>query len=140
MGPCRFLGAGAPYCPGPRCGILVIALALGVTISLFVLPRLSLILPAIALGERMSLAQAWRATRGNAWRLAMAGLLCSLPPIVPFALLAWHLDESTRASSVLVQTINSLAYVLIVTVAVTLLSLAYRHFVRKQDVGAPPPA
>ena len=63
--------------------LVFIAIALGVAIALFVLPRLSLVLPAIALGERLSLADAWRVTRGSTWRLAGATLLCSLPPLIP---------------------------------------------------------
>jgi len=105
--------------------------AAGLAIALLVLPRVSLVLPAIALGEPLSLADAWRATRGNTWRLAWASLLCSLPPFVPFVPLFWYADLDARTASVIIGTIFSLAYVLIVTIAVTLLSLAYRYFVRQ---------
>jgi hypothetical protein len=107
-----------------------------VAVSLFVLPRLSLVLPGIALGERLTPARAWQVTRGNTWRLAMAGLLCSVPLVLPFALLFWYLDDGTAAPSVTVDTINSLVSVLLVTVAVTLLSVAYGHLVRQQEIGA----
>jgi hypothetical protein len=114
--------------------ISLAAVAAGFTI-LLLLPRFSLVLPAIALGESLSLADAWRATRGNTWRLAGPTLLCTLPPVIPFVLLAMLADGGTRASSTIVSTISSLAYVLIVTIAVTLLSLAYRHLVLRQESG-----
>jgi hypothetical protein len=119
---------------------LLVTIVVAVAISFAVLPRLSLVLPAIALGERLSLAGAWRATRGNTWRLAWASLLCSLPPLVPSTFLLWYVDSSVRTASVIAGAVASLAYVLVVTIAVTLLSLAYRHFVRQQDVGASPAA
>ncbi|MET0192240.1 MAG: hypothetical protein ABW200_02590, partial [Hyphomicrobiaceae bacterium] len=107
----------------------------GVGIGVFVLPRLSLVLPAGALGERLTLGEAWRATRGNTWRLACASMLCSLPPLIPFAVLLWHVDGSALAVSIIGRTVYSLAYVLIVTIAVTLLSLAYRHFFGRRQGG-----
>ena len=58
-------------------------IGVGLGIGVFVLPRLSLVLPAGALGERLTLGEAWRATRGNTWRLACASMLCSLPPLIP---------------------------------------------------------
>src|SRR5262249_4518564 len=72
----------------------IILLALG--IAIFVLPRLSLILPAIALGESLSLTAAWHLTRGSTWRLAMATLLCSLPLALGFALLFWFLTDGSN--------------------------------------------
>jgi len=117
-----------------------INIAIVVLASIFVLPRFSLVLPGIAVGENLSLAGAWRLTRRNTWRLAMATLACSLPLVAPFAFLMWYFPRTTRTSMALTMTLNTLVYVLIVTVGVTLLSLAYRHFVWRQDIGAPPSA
>jgi hypothetical protein len=125
-----------PITIGIAFGIILVALG----IAIFVLPRLSLVLPAIALGEGLSLAAAWQLTRGNAWRLAVATLLCSLPLALAFAVLFWFLTDGTNASSVLQAALNALVYVLIVTVGVSLLSLAYRHFVWRQDIAASPSA
>ena len=50
-------------------------------IGLLVLPRLSLVTPAMALGERLSLRHAWRVTRGNTLRLGVATALCMLPAV-----------------------------------------------------------
>jgi hypothetical protein len=125
-----------PITIGIAFGIILLALA----IAIFVLPRLSLVLPAIALGENLALAAAWQLTRGNTWRLAMATLLCSLPLALAFAVLFWFLTDETNISSVLQAAPNALVYVLIVTVGVTLLSLAYRHFVWRQDIAVQPSA
>jgi hypothetical protein len=51
-----------------------------VVIGLLVLPRLSLVLPALALGERLSLRHAWRITRANTLRLALATCACAQCP------------------------------------------------------------
>jgi hypothetical protein len=110
-------------------------IGVGLGIGVFALPRLSLVLPAGALGEWLTLGEAWRATRGNTWRLACASMLCSLPPLIPFAVLLWHVDGSALALSIIGRTVYSLAYVLIVTIAVTLLSLAYRHFFGRRQGG-----
>jgi hypothetical protein len=107
----------------------------GAAIALVLMPRFSLVLPAIALGDRLSPAGSWRASRGNMWRLAWAGLLCTVPPILLVIPLTWYANDETRTSSVIVGTISSLTYALIVTIAVTLLSLAYRHFVEQREGG-----
>ena len=119
---------------------VLINLAFVIIISIFVLPRFSLVLPGIAIGESLSLSASWQLTRRNTWRLAMAGLMCSLPLVAPFAFLFWYVPNDTRTSSALLGTLNALVYVLLVTVGVTLLSLAYRHFVWRQDIAAPPSA
>lgn len=110
-------------------------IGVGVGIGVFVLPRLSLVLPAGALGERLTLGEAWRATRGNTWRLACASLLCSLPPLIPAAVLVFLVEGRSLDESIIGITVYSLAYVLIVTIAVTLLSLAYRHFFGRRQGG-----
>ena len=123
--------------PGTLLSLVPIFAGIGVGLGIgaFVLPRLSLVLPAGALGERLTLGEAWRATRGNTWRLAGASLLCGLPPLIPAGALLWYTEVSTLAVSIIGRTVYSLAYVLIVTIAVTLLSLAYRHFVGRRQGG-----
>ena len=50
-------------------------------VGLLVLPRLSLVMPALALGQRLSLRHAWRITQGNTLRLGTATALCMLPAV-----------------------------------------------------------
>ena len=138
--------------------VLAAPAATGVTmaIGLLVLPRLSLVMPALALGERLSLRRAWRITRGNTLRLGMATALCMLPAVtlamlVPLLMLLvrapWWLDFSWPQIVALmwawmpvwdlaIQLSQSYAYAIFVALAypvltifgVTLLSLTYRFF------------
>ena len=110
-------------------------IAVGFVVAFLLLPRLSLVLPAIAVGEQRTLWDVWRASRGNTWRLAGASLLCSLPPLIPSVVLLQYAEPSARARWVIASTVSSLTYVLITTIAVTLLSLAYRHLVWQRPTG-----
>jgi hypothetical protein len=134
-------------------------LALTLAVAIFLLPRLSLVLPALALGERLSLWDAWRATRGNTLRLALATALCMLPAlflIMSLPLLAVLLSalssESTPmqelitslnaidqiVGSITYAVFNSLAYAILTIFAVTLLSLAYQALIaQRRDSGLP---
>jgi hypothetical protein len=128
--------------------LLVILLALGALslgVSLFVLPRLSLVLPALALGERLSLSKAWRITRGNTLRFALATYLCMLPALLllmPLPLLSLVLSGPGWLNQLLDSlgyiVFNSLAYAVLTIFAVTLLSLTYRFFVVPGEGAAPP--
>jgi hypothetical protein len=133
-----------------------IAVGAAMAIGLLVLPRLSLVMPAMAVGERLSLRHAWRITRGNTLRLGMATTLCMLPAVtvamlVPLLMVLvrapWWLDFSWPQIVALmwawvpiwelaIQLSQSLAYALFTAVSypvltifgVTLLSLTYRFF------------
>ena len=126
------------------------ATAAVIAIGLLVLPRLSLVMPATALGERLSLRHAWRITRGNTLRLGMATALCMLPAVtlamlVPLLMLlvrvSWWLAFSWPLGWVpvwllTIQLSQSFAYAVFVALGypvltifgVTLLSLTYRFF------------
>jgi hypothetical protein len=133
-----------------------IATGAEMVIGLLVLPRLSLVMPAVAVGERLSLRQAWRSTRANVLRLGAATALCMLPAVtlamlVPLLMLLvrapWWLGFSWPQIVALMWAImpvwrfaiefsQSYAYAVFVMVAypvltivgVTLLSLTYRFF------------
>jgi hypothetical protein len=126
-----------------------------------VLPRLSLVLPAVALGEPLSPWQAWRITRGNTLRLALATFLCMLPALFVIMLLpmlsfllwnpSWEdvqqTQEWTRAhvpnlidrilDSISYAVFSSVAYALLTIFAVTLLSLAYPFLAAGREGAAP---
>jgi len=125
-------------------------------VGLLVLPRLSLVMPALALGERLSLRRAWRITRGNTLHLGMATALCMVPAVTLAMLVPlltklvqaiWWLPISWPQVAALMWTVmpvqdfaiqlwQSYAYSIFVTLAypvltifgVTLLSLTYRFF------------
>ena len=124
-----------------------------IAIGFLVLPRLSLVLPAVALGERLSLRRAWRITRGNTLRIGVATALCMLPAVTLAMLVSllmllvrapWWLDFSwpqivaltwawVPAWELAIQLSQSVAYAVFVALAypiltifgVTLLSLTY---------------
>jgi hypothetical protein len=138
--------------------VLAAPAATGATmcVGLLVLPRLSLVMPALALGERLSLRPAWRITRRNTLRLGAATALCMLPAVtlallIPLLMLLvgapWWLGFSWPQIVALmwanlplwglaIQLSQSLAYAVFVAIAypvltifgVTLLSLTYRFF------------
>jgi hypothetical protein len=115
-------------------------LVLSLAVFLLVVPRLSLVLPAVAMGEKLTLLRAWRSTRGNTLRLALATLLCLLPAYLPtLAVVWWPMTRGSEswARYVVEQQIVSVGYAILSIFAVTLLSLTYRHFTGP-DSGGPP--
>jgi hypothetical protein len=139
----------------PLTGFLVVApdTTLIATLALLglMLPRLSLVLPALAIGQRLSLGQAWRITRGNTLRLALATCLCILPAflvlLLPLLFLSLFLRASDQATSLsqlldsfdqllgspMLAVFNSLGYAVLIIFAVTLLSLTYAFFAAPRD-------
>jgi hypothetical protein len=111
---------------GPRLAdVLAIALSVAATL---VIGRLSLVLPAIALGRAdIGLGHAWRATRGNTWRLFWGPIVCLLLLLLPgFAVFmpAWA-DRMTFAIAMMaLELISMLGGI----VGVGFLSFAFRHF------------
>jgi hypothetical protein len=121
-------------------------------IALLALPRLSLVLPAVALGEAVSLRQAWDSTRSNTLRLALATGLCMLPATALLAF-SWVRTVGSMWAQIKEQPpadplseppayaiLDSVGYALLTIFAVTLLSLTYRFFVAPGAKSAPPPA
>jgi hypothetical protein len=99
-------------------------------VASFYLTRLTVALPAMALGRRdITLRTAWRAGRHNSWRLAWGYLLCTAPLTVAIVgLTMWaELHRGPNVVAVLNQTLD-LAGMLCGMIAVSFLSLAYRHF------------
>jgi hypothetical protein len=138
----------------PALAIVLSLMALALVAAIFLLPRLSLVLPALALGERLSPWDAWLATRGNALRLALASCLCMVPALLLIMLLpalAWllsvlpwewtHMPAWTAGLRFINQLLdsigyavfNSLAYAVLTIFAVTLVSLTYRFFVARHE-------
>jgi hypothetical protein len=119
-----------------------VAILLALILAVLV-PRLSLVLPALAVGERLSPAQSWRMTRGNTLHLALATLLCTLPGylLVVLVLLAfswdWTEGVEDRAAFAAAGLIISIGFAVLAVLAVTLLSLTYRFFAGQRDEGQP---
>src|SRR5258708_3959704 len=96
---------------------------------LFILARLSLVLPAMALGRRdVTFGAAWKISEGNTWRMFWAYVLCFLPVLVVVngtLTFVSHNDSHVAASLALI-TMNLLVFP-VSMICVGMLSLAYRH-------------
>jgi hypothetical protein len=97
-------------------------------IAAVLVQRISTVLPSIALGESLSLMNAWRAARGNTTPLLYAHAFCGLP-LFMMALALMLADISSAETYVLVLTAASIMPLLLVPPWVALWSLLYRHFI-----------
>jgi hypothetical protein len=70
--------------------VIVLLVIVGTTVTL----RLSLILPAVAIGDRaMTFRRSWAATRGNAARIFVGCIAVQIPPWLSIGLLTWLLER-----------------------------------------------
>lgn len=99
--------------------------------------RLSLVLPAAAIGQQLSFVGAWQAMEGNALRFLGGALLGGVPPaIASFVVLGVvenFLLESGWVFSAVYVSWTILFWFFMVGLATTYLSLAFRFFVQKRD-------
>ncbi len=97
--------------------------------SLAILGRVSPILPAAALDERLSFGAAWRATAGGTGAILVAGILLALLSSIPAILVALGLG--------LVAQISNLAFQWLVTlVGLCLMTTFYGHYVEGRELHA----
>jgi hypothetical protein len=112
--------------------IIVKALASIVTIvGIFVVPRLSLALPGIALGRTdVTIGAAWRVSKRNTWRMIWAYLFCILPWMAVGGAMSYWLVQPghDRIVVMLVSVAIGLLWIPAGMISVGMLSLAYRHF------------
>ena len=101
--------------------------------AMFIICRLSLVLPPIALGRTdIGLGEAWRATRGNTWRLFWGPIVCLILIAVASMLLSWVV-HSDRTIATVVMTAEQLIFILVGLIGVGFLSFAYQHFFEGGD-------
>jgi hypothetical protein len=116
-----------------------------VIVAIFIVPRLSLALPGIALGrDDATLATAWRLSKRNTWRMVWASFLCLLPLIsISGTISSWLLlSNPNRAVVTLVSLVIGLLWIPGGMISVGMLSLAYRHFFEQPATSPdtlPPP-
>jgi hypothetical protein len=114
-------------------------------VAIFIVPRLSLVLPGIALGrDDATLATAWRLSKRNTWRMVWASFFCLLPLIaISGGISSWLLLSSPdRAVVTLVSLVIGLLWIPGGMISVGMLSLAYRHFFEQRATSLdtlPPP-
>jgi hypothetical protein len=106
--------------------------------AIFIAPRLSLVLPGIALGrDDATLATAWRVSKRNTWRMVWAYFFCLLPWIaIGGGMSSWLvLSSDNRAVVTLVSIAVGLLWIPAGMISVGMLSLAYRHFFEQSAVS-----
>jgi hypothetical protein len=125
--------SGATDSSGENFDLKMILTIIAFIVGAYLFVRFGIKLVAVALGDRaVTLANIWRATSWNFWRLFWGGLLAVVPFIVVGgALLVLVPDEgSSRWAYSVANALVTLAEVLLGLVSLTFLSLAYRHFMR----------
>lgn len=118
---------------------LIFAALAAFLVAFAVVSRLSVALPAIAIGgPGRTLAEAWRTTRRNTWKLVIGSLLAAVPLIavaILSASLANHLD---RIAFAVVGGVLEVVSALLITIGVAFLSFAWRHFYGASAAPLPP--
>lgn len=111
--------------PGIFAGYAREALELCLLIPLqYISSRFSLVLPAAALQEPMSLGQAWSETKGNGWRLTAILLAAPVTLSLLYPLFGRLFSESTVLNS----TYNTVTNILAGIFSIAVLSYSYRWF------------
>lgn len=118
---------------------LIFAALAGFLVAFAVVSRLSVALPAIAVGgPGRTLAEAWRVTRRSTWKLAVGSVLAAVPLFAVAMLsasLAHHLD---RIAFAVIGGVLDVVSALLITIGVAFLSFAWRHFYGASAAPLPP--
>jgi len=121
---------GAPPPDGARALAVAVASLAGFTLGLYLTARLSLVLPARAIGERtLGLVQAWRVAQAHAWRLVLVTLLTLLPTALVVGALGGLIGLVTWLPGIVSTAIGTAGLLLNASFLAAALSLAYRHIV-----------
>jgi hypothetical protein len=108
----------------------------GTITAFFAVARLSLALPGKALGrDDITFGAAWRASKGNTWRMLWAYFFCILPLIALTGGMSYWLfqPDHSRAVLTLVPLAVSLLAIPLGMISVGMLSLSYRYFFERSS-------
>jgi hypothetical protein len=143
-----FTGAGmaASGVSGPSASVLeqLVKLAIIIVVML-VQVRLSLILPATALDQKLTLMEAWVMGRENTWRLFAILMMAVAPAMVILILIGSALTGIAQASGLgdtltfqfVVRLIYNMAYYVVIATSVSALSISYRKLRQTPNPGMP---
>lgn len=122
---------------GVEIGVVALDLA-AVTALLLAMARLSLLYPAAAAGQPIGIGGAWRATRGNGWRIVLCWLFATAPLLLGVQIVmgavfsGFGIGEATTAPMglyILRGLIGTVADFLIAALGAVVLSDVYRRLV-----------
>ena len=133
-------------------GKLTIAVLVGIAAYIPVLVfamRISIALPAKAIGARMKIAEALRATQGNAWRILGGSALISVPICLVYALMDLFLELQIRmangdlnwlgiAAFLALMAVALIAIIALTLVSISFFSRAYRFLADRTGQATPP--
>jgi hypothetical protein len=132
---------------GPTTAVLIVQVIklLLLFVVMLVQVRLSLLLPATALDQKLTLMEAWVIGRGNSWRL-LAVLLLSVAPAMVIVLLVGSavgaISQATGLGATLTfrfigQLALDFASYIVVAASVSALSMSYRALRQRPSPGMP---
>jgi len=107
-----------------------------ILVALYFFVRLSLLLPAAAVDDRIDAGLVLERTRGNFWRMVAVFALVVLPIVVCLILLG-ALAQSIPALSILVAAAFALISIFFAVVNVAVLSVVYRELIGPPGTQAP---
>jgi hypothetical protein len=108
-------------------------LSIAIIAMIFLVPRLSIILPAKALGSRdITIRKIWHASRGQTWRLAIGALLTYVPSLPVIALYYAATSRSqTQFDFAFFKALFYFTSTILNLVFVGFITFAYRHLVEQ---------
>lgn len=132
---------------GPTTGMLMQQLAKTALIIavMLVQVRLSLILPATAIDQKLTLMEAWVMGRGNSWRLFAVLIMSVAPAMVVLILVASAIGGLAQGTGLggtltfqfVVRLIFNMAYYVVIAASVSALSISYRKLRHTPSPGMP---
>lgn len=132
---------------GPTTGMFMQQLAKTALVIavMLVQVRLSLILPATALDQKLTLMEAWVMGRGNSWRLFAVLIMSIAPAMVVLILVASAISGVAQGTGLggtltfqfVVHLIFNMAYYIVIAASVSALSISYRTLRRTPGPGMP---
>lgn len=132
---------------GPTTGVLMqqVAKMVLVVAVMLVQVRLSLLLPATALDQKLTLMEAWVMGRGNSWRLFGVLIMSIAPAMVVLILVASAINGLAQGTGLgdtltfqfIVRLIFNMAYYIVIAASVSALSISYRKLRQTPSPGMP---
>lgn len=132
---------------GPATGVLMqqVAKMVLVVAVMLVQVRLSLLLPATALDQKLTLMETWVMGRGNSWRLFAVLIMSIAPAMVVLILVASAINGLAQGTGLgdtltfqfVVRLIFNMAYYIVIAASVSALSISYRKLRQTPSPGMP---
>lgn len=141
------LGLGAAGGGGPNTPEQIVIFLNLILIFVFMLvqARLSLLLPATAIDQKLTLVETWSIGQGNSWRLLSILLLSMAPAMLVLIVVGSAMGAVSQAPGLgqtvtvefIVRLVFNLAYYIVIAASVSALSISYRQLRSTPSPGMP---